>query len=136
MITSNNATLVITSSTATARHVSEVLKVAPSESTEIGIVDGGRSTDRRTEYSTWQSQKFAVTASDDDGSGTASVDLLLDYFADKTTELRELSDSYRLEVVWFGVADSDQGGFVVPMNMLSRLSDAGLSFVGTVWGDC
>jgi hypothetical protein len=123
MITSNRASLVITSETGSAANVTQVLGIEPERIIEAG--------DRR--YSTWISVEFGVTEEEDDGSGLSSVESLLAVFEPKLEGFRRLSAEYRLEVCWYGDSDSSQGGFVLVPELMGRLAALELGFVGSVW---
>jgi hypothetical protein len=140
-----SAYLQISSATRTAASIAEALGIPGAEMAEKGDprlnVKGKPNRGPRPlyEYAFWSvsvdGDEAASTAPDDDTAGFASLRLLVAQFAGKAPILRELrgSGEYRMLLSWWGTSGSSQGGFVLPLGLLTAIVELGCDLYGNVY---
>lgn len=136
MIVESSASLVITSTNLTAEQITQSLGIEPSVSRNIGDPRGALRPDasgmvvQRKEHETyWRLDSGAGRAADSFSSLVAVVKLL----RDKGDRLASLSPMCTTVNVWSGFSDSEQGGFVLPAQLLLDLGALGCDLLGTAY---
>ena len=91
------------------------------------------------EYASWSvsvdGDEAAPSAPDDDTAGFTSLRLLLAKFAGKALILSQLRDTGECQMVlsWWGTSGSSQGGFVLPLDILTAIVELGCDLDGNVY---
>jgi hypothetical protein len=142
MIVTNRATLAVYSDEMSATAISEVLGIQPHSSNERGDPTAAAlaGIDVRTDLLTHQRAHWSFDAdlSDvdpDDGTGFGALRALIEAFRSKFEALNDLKPRCELIVWWSGYSDSDQGGFVIPADLLVDLAAMGCDLYGTAYLD-
>lgn len=136
VIVDSSTSLVITSSTMTVEQITQRLGIDPSVSRDIGDLygaprpDAGGEVVQRTASETfWRLDSVAGHAADSFSSLVVLVELLRDK-RDNLSSLRPLCTTV---IVWGGLSDSEQGGFVFPAQLLADLGEIGWDLYGTTY---
>lgn len=87
------------------------------------------------EYATWSVTVHGDEAADDGDGGFTSLRTLVEQFSGKAHILQTLRESgeYEMHVSWYGTSGSNQGGFVLPLDLLSGLVELGCDLFGNVY---
>ena len=136
MIVESSASLVITSTTLTAEHITQHLGIDTSASRNIGDPHGAPRPDasgvvvqRTAREAFWRLDSGAGRAADSFSSLVALVDLL----HDKHDKLASLRPACTTVIVWGGFSDTEQGGFVFSAELLADLGALGCDLHGTAY---
>ncbi len=138
MVIDGKASLSIKSLTRRASDVTAVLGLTPTAIAERGDPVGklrtgadGKPSMRERSSSIWVLD--AADSQTDDGTGLSSVHYLADALEAKREALATLRGDYFIEIRWSGFSDSQQGGFLIPAELMATLGSLGCDFHGTVY---
>lgn len=142
MIVANRSTLSIYSDTRAVAEITAALGIEPQNGADVGqptrAALAGRAlaaeymSHQRTSWSFDSGPSF-VDGEDDQGVG--SLRALVEVFRGKADVLRSLRPECEMVIWWSGDADSSQGTFVIPADLLADLALLGCEFRGTTFLD-
>jgi hypothetical protein len=133
VVPNGDATLIIKSTTLTIRQITEALGLQPSRTAERGEPISP-TMQRSREESIW-ALDGAPSSDPSDQTGFGSMRNLLAALQDKTEVIESLRASCRILLDWHGFSDSEQGGFVMPSDVIRAAAGLGCDLFGTVYLD-
>jgi hypothetical protein len=83
----------------------------------------------------WSIDVETLDAVDDDESGTRALGALLDRCAPAVGRVRDLPSDCSPRIIWSALSDSEQGGFVLTVGLLSALAGLGVDVYATTYLD-
>jgi hypothetical protein len=139
-----SAYLQISSTTRTAASIAEALGILSAEMVEKGDPrlnrEGNPVRGPRPfyEYASWSVSvdgDEAPSAPDDDTAGFTSLRILVAQFAGKAPILSQLrvTGEYEMVLSWWGTSGSSQGGFVLPLDLLTAIVELGCDLYANVY---
>ena len=136
-----SASLQISSTTRTAASIAEALGIPATHMAEKGDlrldIRGNPTRGPRPvyEYAAWSVTVDGDEATDDSSAGFTSLRTLVEQFSGKAQALGELRDTgeYEMYVSWHGTSGSSQGGFVLPLDLLTGFVELGCDLFGSVY---
>lgn len=133
MVPNGDSSLVIRSRTLTSTQITELLGVQPTHTADRGDLVSPR-LQRFREDSLWRLD--GEPNSDPlDQTGFGSMRNLLSALRGKGAAIESLQDSCVVVLDWHGFSDSEQGGFVVPADVIRAAAELGCDLFGTVYLD-
>ena len=140
MIVTSRSSLSIYSDARTAVEMTRVLGIDPHYSNEIGDPTSAALAGRvlKPKYMTYQRAHWSFDADEslidpEDETGFASLRVLVDVFRPRAAALATLRADCETIIWWSGDSDSEQGGFVIPADLLSDLAALGCDLYGTAY---
>jgi hypothetical protein len=125
MIRENTASLIVSSSTKPVGEVSVLLGLDSTSAHELGEeTPNARHTPPGSAPRRWRDSRWILTVKDDgaDDSGFGSVRVMLSMLAGREDAIRTLKSDFDVWIVWSGISDSEQGGFVISSDIFAQLA--------------
>ncbi|GAA1661608.1 DUF4279 domain-containing protein [Microbacterium lacus] len=132
MIRSGRASLVVLSTDTEPATISEILSLEPSEIGHRGAV---LRSGRVRAHHVWSLEVERLDNTEDDQTGTRALRELLLRASGAFGRVGNLPIDCDARVWWSVDSDSSQGGFVLPVDLVTQISALGVDVCGTVYLD-
>ncbi|PTT16127.1 hypothetical protein DBR36_13520 [Microbacterium sp. HMWF026] len=142
MIRGNRATFTVRSPTRTVSAISSMLGIEPTNSGDIGeLTPAGRSgrdvapQSRRYAEKYWSLSTVEHSPGASEETGFSALRALLAVLRPHSQQVSELREDGETRIWWSGDSDSEQGGFVLQIDMIESLAELGCDVYGTAYLD-
>lgn len=133
VIANGDATLIIKSDSVTSAQITDALGLQPTRTAERGDVVSPR-IERVREDALW-ALDGEPNSDPSDQTGFGSMRNLLAALEGKAEAIEALRMSCDIILDWHGFSDSEQGGFVMPADVIRAAAALGCDLFGTVYLD-
>lgn len=132
MIRSDRAFLSVQSTLTTPAEISQILRLEPTDVTEMGSVSR---LGRVREHHSWSMRVETLDNTDEDQTGTRALRTLLEQCIPARGRVKELPTDCDARIWWSGDSDSSQGGFVIRADLVHMVAVLGIDLMATVYFD-
>lgn len=133
VVPNGDATLIIKSDSLTSAQITDALGLQPTRTAERGGATSPR-TKRVRDNALW-ALDGEPNSDPSDQTGFGSMRNLLSVLEGKTDAIESLRRSCHIVLDWHGFSDSEQGGFVIPADVIRAAAALGCDLFGTVYLD-